>query len=91
MWRTSPGSKPSARTCEMAVSAPFSRGRTTALKHAPELARVAHVLEAEAGVDEHEPVGALDQQAVADQPRVARAGRPRRRACARRAGTSCRS
>ena len=33
----------------------------------PELARVAHVVEPEAGVDQHQPFGALDEQAVADQ------------------------
>ena len=36
-------------------------------ERAPELTRVADVVQAEAGVDEHEAVGALDQQAVADQ------------------------
>ena len=36
-----------------------------------ELARVAHVVEAEAGVDQDEPVAALDEQAVADDPRLA--------------------
>ena len=34
----------------------------------PELARVARVLGAEAGVEQDEPVVGLDQQAVADDP-----------------------
>ena len=55
-----------------------------------ELARVAGVVEAEAGVDQHEPLGALDEQAVADEPcareQAALAGDQ-----ARPAGTSCRS
>jgi hypothetical protein len=36
-----------------------------------ELTRVAHVVEAEARVDQDQPVAALDEQAVADDPRVA--------------------
>ncbi len=37
----------------------------------PELARVAHVVEPEARIDQDEPVGALDEQAVADDLRLA--------------------
>jgi hypothetical protein len=35
----------------------------------PELARVAHVVEPEAGIDQDEPIGTLDEQTVTDQPR----------------------
>ncbi len=44
----------------------------------PELARVARVLGAEAGVEQDEPVVGLDQQAVADDPALFEAARPRR-------------
>ena len=74
---TSAAAKPSASTCFSAVSSISARGRISA-KTGAELARVARVLDPEAGVDQDQAVAGLDQQAVADDPAPARAGRPRR-------------
>ncbi len=55
----------------MAASARLEAWPHDGGEHAPELAGVGDVVEAEAGVHEHEAFGALDQQAVADEPRSA--------------------
>ncbi len=69
MWRTSPGSRPSARIWWIAVSSRLQLGPGRDAKRLTEARGVGDVARAEAGVDEDELVPRLDQQAVRDEPR----------------------
>ncbi|MGY4478050.1 hypothetical protein [Bradyrhizobium sp. USDA 3364] len=56
-------------TCRTAVSAGSSRGVVCRTHLRPSRGRIADVVEPDPGVDQHEAVIALDQQAVTDHPR----------------------
>ena len=64
--------EPGRSSCRIAVISWAEVGQREEEPAQP-LARVVHVVRAEAGVDQHQPVGPFDQQAVArERPRTPR-------------------